>query len=112
MVQGRVVLGQDLVEVGLDLGAGGAVSVTGVERVDLGPVDPRLGRHGHVGRHLVGRAGLDAHGPDRYPPTDLVDTYLQDPAGLVGIEGEPLATAPASQIDADAGIGHAVEVAP
>ena len=45
-------------------------------------------------------------------PADLVDADLEHPSGLVGVEGEALAAAPAPEVDADTGVGHAVEVGP
>ncbi len=85
--------------------------LAGVEPADLGGVDACLGGHVDVVDHLLRGPRFDAHRAHRNPATDLVDTDLEHPSGLVVGEGEALAAATLAQVHADPGVGHAIEVA-
>ncbi len=83
-----------------------------VEGVDLGGVDACAGGHLHELDHFPRRAGLHPHGPDRRLPLQFLDADLEQTTRLVGREDVPFAAPAASEVDADAGRGHAPQVAP
>ena len=83
-----------------------------VEGVDLRGVDalapPTISMNSIISAEV---RGSHPHGPDRHLALQLLDADLEQTAGLLAREDIPLAAPAAADVDADAGRGHAPQVA-
>jgi cobalamin biosynthesis protein CbiD len=103
---------QDIIEVPVDFVVVGSVTVPLVERVDLCGVDTDAGDHLDVVDHVTRRTRFDPHSANRHLSGEFLHPDFEQRLRLVTREDVALSAAASSEVDADAGIGHAAEMAP